>query len=564
MRKLRIFGWAILFSTRAFASDYSYPTQLATSLPLSSLLQSSQLPQEFFRRIARHDHWRTSLSDTFKVQGYEFSVSHSSKTWDTLVGSGRAVHLRERLALTPRKDGEGKLYWDYSAVDLSGETFDVTAFSALDGGQSGFHLANRVSSPPSVSIRFYGNASMIVSVANADGSRVTKILFIPYHPSSVRADPAVIEGAGLWAAPLGPTRTAAPELPSKTPTHYLHHDLSGKKRVYINGNFPQKYVRNLRAVLRDWNERLGKNFFRLEGRWPSMNHEECLLRDVLCLFWYGGEEIPWAGMSGKADSNFDPETGIMHGGFIEVNSASKPGKNLPAAPQKYVDAILHDTMDLETAAEIILQRDQFFSFAHPAPGLLFEGVVTHEIGHFSGFSHNFLGSARGGVGQPSLTVMEYVPFPLGHKRRRLSDWDDRKIRIQQQKGSWGKDYLFCSDLDVMPKQVSGVWEKPFAACNKFDLGEPLDWYLFLAARGNQGALTPLYPDLESPGAPPTIVLTNLAFFLTSGYTEGAEKTRIAGFLCGQPQINQIKDLLAKQFGYDLVCRKNILHEVSMN
>lgn len=84
--------------------------------------------------------------------------------------------------------------------------------------------------------------------------------------------------------------------------------------------------------------------------------------------------------------------------------------------------------------------------------------------------------------------------------------------------------------------------------NDFDLGDPVEWYVALAAFGTEGVFTPM------PIAPGRDVLSYLTGFLISQKASPKDRDRVVRFLCSQIQdLKRIRKALFSTHGASLAC-----------
>jgi len=398
-------------------------------------------------------------------------------------------------------------------------------------------------------------------------------VFLPQFSDSTKTRTPLSNRIGIATAPLGLMESMLPMalypvvLDRPKHTAYLHHSLTEKKPVYVDKDFPDVYIGVLNDVLAQWNKVFGSQVFSLMEERKSLYDIDCLSSSILCVFWSGPTEFSWTLPGGFSQNSFDPETGLILGGTIQIITNQK---DLTPTPEKLKNALLNNQIDEKLAAEIQTRRyenSDFTSMLYPRLKDSVKQVLLHEIGHFNGFYHNFLGSSGGTIKEPLKTIMDYPAFPARHNATKLGVWDYNLINVVYKNQSLTTDYELCTDLEVWPKVEDGKLTK-LANCNYFDVGDTAQWYIDMAQVCKVEDCI-----FKLPIIPPSLALFSsmqssyrgrsdsgnllaaMGYFLTEkGRATNTQKQKIKKYLCSRKNdLPRIRAQLDQEQGVELIC-----------
>jgi len=231
---------------------------------------------------------------------------------------------------------------------------------------------------------------------------------------------------------------------------------------------------------------------------------------------------------------------------ITISNSANPDnlkQSRPDAIQKVKDC----SADLNWMASVYMRMSEFREYLHPEPSTIVQYLMLHEMGHFNGFSHNFVGSQNGTAQNPTDSIMEYIPFSTLVKPLKLGKLDHDLINLVYKHIQPPQDRPFCSDFDSTGGLPPNI-RKEKANCNTFDVGDSAEWYILLSKYGEDG----IFSNDPTGGVS---LLTKLGRFLLaeSGATE-KQQQRVSEFLCGlKNDREKITNNLAEKLGTELRC-----------
>lgn len=500
--------------------------------PLVAL--AGDYPLNIRETLAGSENWETIVYSSLKLpisDNWVVLTTKQSKKWHVSSEAGVATLLDEVTQLTPAIDQTtGQPTWGTSHVNL------------LQPIQtSHFYLEGLFEKEQGFTFRIL-NGNRIEAV-NLTGD--THVIFLPSFSSPADLIPVKSQDLNIWTAPLGQAKQALAATIglSKPDVGYLHHDLTRTIIVVADVSFPERHLEALQASLLDWNKALGVDLFKLKNVRTPIDVADCLSSRKLCIDWKGSAEIPWTGISGSTIHSFDPVSGLILGGVVTFTNGAEES-TLNNSPAEVDRQFLLGDIDSNWVARIFLRKSEFASYRHPLPEIAIQSILEHEIGHYNGFAHNFLGSLSGTVDKPSATIMDYFPFP-GIKNLKIGRFDQEVINAVYKGATPTNEFQACSDFERSGyKTIQKV-----AKCNAFDFGEPVNWYSTLANLSANGVFGKLEGD-------PNDFLYYLGAFLSKdgGATEEEQK-RVTEFLCSKADaIIAIKTELLQQWAVNLSCQ----------
>lgn len=507
-------------STNLFNSSTTSPSK---GTPISSF------PAEVQSLLEKQTVWQTVVYQENNVGMQTMIQVMEQKKWrpsrDELTGALKMIEVT-KLTLAPNASGNG--------VEYVSTEFRLDA--PIDFQQF-FFLAITDKLPGAFLRKIDENRFELIS-----GSGKSHVVFYPASQESIPRFPTQGAPVGQFTAPLGPHAFVA--LAPAKEVSYLWHNLNNKIDVIMDVSFPDSHIPALDSALQKWNSAFGSTLFVRNIYKREVDFGDCYSSNKLCVRWVGHERLPWTGVGGSAQSTFDPETGLIKGGVVTFTN-SVNGDALRPAPAEDAEKMRNSTGDLNWIASVYMRSDEFVGYFHPAPLMVSETILLHEIGHFNGLAHNFSGSLNGSVKTPSNSIMEYMPFSAV-RYPALGDFDLALVNHVYWRKPLPENYTFCSDLDSVGGKSANTRLKK-SNCNNFDVGEPVEWFVLLSRFGSDGVFSAL-PSGEK-------ILVKLGVFLVpeSG-ASNAQKTRVTEFLCSiRSEREKIASELSSNLGVALRC-----------
>ncbi|MGE3263313.1 MAG: zinc-dependent metalloprotease [Bacteriovoracia bacterium] len=493
---------------------------------------SDKLPKQALDLLRKHPVWQTVAG--LSIPGFSPLLS-ANRRW-IVDGSGSSLKLIEQSELSLSQDCATKKYtrWGSAKLELSGS---VRPMDFIIGGPD-FCAPTK---PAAFTVTFLGEDRFVIKPAEAG----IAVLFFPAQNLAVRGSKKILDAVHVFTAPVGPTTLGSStglEIPR---SDYFHHDLSRPMPVVLDKSFPDAFLAILESSLSKWNAALGTNFFRLQAQKEEVDPYDCLSSRKLCFLWNGSTEISFLGAGGITGMVFDPISGQIQGGYIGIDADSR--ENLPAVPlTPEILKFESEQASVEDAAVLFSRRDELAQFRHPKPSWQLGYVFTHELGHFNGLGHNFLGSYRGSSFHKTDSVMDYAAFSaVDSKSSELGKFDLEAVALIYKNEKPGLDYLYCGDDE---SNLEGVSKNP--NCNKFDLGRPDRWFITLAKIAPEGVFAK-HPRFEG------INLDYLGSFLEAnkpGVMAG-QTDNVQGFLCANYSADRrVYEYLQANNAIRLECR----------
>jgi hypothetical protein len=522
-------------ASHIFAGNAFNVLDLKTFLPdAAKTFRSRMYNSEILRILERHPYWETIPFSSIKLPGgIDALTPKQFKKWKLISKSGGPSNLEETTQLSFKFDETSQaVLWSSEQIDLSG-AIDLTPY----------YFEGMFEKKPDRTVRVIDEDRFeIISIESG-----VHVIFVPASLVTGNLFKAKFENIGAWTAPLGQFKEVTQALLylTKNDIAYIHHDLDKTKLITVDESFPKVFIPSIQRSADNWNRAFGKNFFRREVEIKAIDVSDCLSSNRLCFNWKGPAAIPWTGIGGSTMASYDPDSGEVLGGLVTFTNGVDESK-LQTTPGNYDREFVSAKFDKDWVASVYLQMETFLNYRHPLPELAVQTILLHEIGHFNGMSHNFLGSNSGDVQFPSESIMDYLPFPairnigLGKFDHQLLDAVYRGIRPD-------RNYHWCSDYE---KDGSPGYKAKLANCNPFDLGDSADWYRLLAEKSKYGVLTkiPLNSNLS--------FLYYLGEFLTpNGGATVEQNFRVKTYLCSK---NEILDQILKQLSdvnkVTLICK----------
>lgn len=515
---------------------------LTTFLASSALASSSAL--QIRDLIIRYPKWQTYAYDSklginFSGTNKLWRVSQISKNLRLIEESETTLKLSIPTGINPDMKNIGQyLSWIRTETSMD-ENFEFNSFTV--------DFESILEKPTKI-----GLAQVSIEILNQNSFKVTsvgnKIAVLFFQPMEIIPEAQIIpidHRVNLYTAPIGITSSMFANLGIKIPAYaYVHQNLKRKKIVLLDRTFPSKFLGEVEKSINKWNIELGANVFSVEKSPRNIDPQVCLVSEVLCLRWSGPQNVPWAGMGATTTLSFQPLTGEVHGGFIDFQIPEQ-ATSLSVVPPALLNR-LKSKMNIDEIVELFTQREQFLNYENDEPSGQLQFFLMHEIGHFNGFEHNFYGSLMGSADVPSLSIMDYPPFPtyaneaLGNLHR----FDREMLALMYDGILPSSDYSTCADFDSYPlfQKLTGKG-KP-AACNVFDIGDSANWFV------NQASHHPL----KVFGSSNYMTGENILDLLLPFTLEGApgEAKNVQTYLCASPKHMEI-DAYSTKKGYKLSC-----------
>jgi hypothetical protein len=504
------------------------------------------VPQEIVTIIKQHAVWQSITLGGLPSTAGAFSVvlPHISKKW--LVDGEK---LKERTVLSietdcseitvPNPDLSKVFKWSSSEIDFASPVKESDLF--LDAEQALKQCQGADSRP--IHFKKIDSNRFEVSV---DGS-TNRVIFFP----EIRSDRFKSELSGvpnnIWRAPLGSLRESllkVYQLPTVADTAYLHHDLSSKKPVFLDKDFPDKFIPILSRVIQKWNKALGRDLFVLQKQRTITDEVDCYASEKICVRWYGSSNIAWSKLSCFATPSFDPETGKIIGGLLQCRNEATA---IQPSPPEVLDFYRRYPFNIDWVASAFLKREEFSKYEHPEPEKVLTYFFLHEFGHLNGLGHNLMGSVMAAPKDISKSIMDYPPFPVMSKAGHFGKFDFEILSLIYKRIPVQKDFEYCGDSDSerLMAKIAGVQKQP--ACNKFDFGNPVEWFIALARNGSQGIWT------QDPVSSDTAFIS-LSDFLNLDLNATLEqRSLVKSYFCSIQSDFEIVNLLSKLVGVTIQC-----------
>ncbi len=520
MKNLQVVSFFLLLSSGAYAGDFRWT-------PFRELLSS-------------HENW---ISVVYEDAPFGKAVVQQGKRW-RFVHKSAGLQLFEVIPLTiSLKKGlsctsiQGK---QEGSFEMSSSVIDLNGLVVFNPFVSDNLPCSHFQEWQVVGIHRLEQDGLKISLQENSGLK-REILIFPYSEPAL-APASFNENIGAFSTPLGVNNHYFDVFKIKKDQYqraFVRHDLSHPRTIIVNTEFPEKFLPLLESIVSSWNAVLGVKYFRLSSKPEDLNMVSCLRDNVLCLSWPKGLiEIPSTGVSATTHFAFDPLSGGVLGGLIDIVHTPL---SLGTAPEKYIQELQNPT--LEILASHFMKGDEyaFFAVAHPENYLKF--LFNHEIGHFMGLKHNFFGF-NGKSNEPYLSVMDYPPFILSSSDSKMGDlhrWDRETMEFIYRGNSISSDYRTCEEDNAL-----GVSAIP--NCNQFDIGAtPIRWFQQLSSFAKHGIMTPV-PGNTMPLA------YNVGRFLLPNVKAEKEDTNIAKeLICNDKSRDKALAYLKKTFGFELDC-----------
>lgn len=452
------------------------------NLLTSSAFAESYFPQQVTALLSKHKIWQTIPYTKLPVGDANQNIPGIQKKWSVEGLNSAKPILAEKTNLSIRQTNDGKLEWFSESIDLSApiQSEQINQTFQKKGKEETWNF------------EIIGNDSF--TMKRSDGA--INIIFTPEKPgkttSVIHSKLKNIHAATAPMGFAGPTWASASIVPPIKGEKFLRHDLSAQKEVWVSPNFPKRHFSTVIESLGKWNKALGANLFQLKLQVKPINQDKCLSSNVLCLIWYGPEELPWTGTMALTSNSFDPETGNIIGGIISINNyASK--KDLVPTPSDVVTKASSQDPGVRWVAEQYLDEAHYVNYIHPFPRQSLEYFLLHELGHFNGLNHNFAGSRKGTFNNPTDSIMDYLPFPVIFKANQIGKLDTAMVDLVYRGQKPSKSYVYCEATQFF----GAAW---VPGCDQRDLGDTLEWYQALGELSSEGffkTLTFLKPDFTS-------------------------------------------------------------------
>lgn len=444
--------------------------------------------------LSRHKHWQTVVYQYNDIGG---SILQGGKKWEIQFKKSGTIGMYEQTQLTPTLDTKFTCQQLENTVDLSGYLKMVSGIvepASLVSPRA--FLSTEISCQPDAfnsppRLRELDHERFVLEFRQPNAKTPIQVIFFPALTETGIRVPVLNRKINLWTAPLGPLQATVSGLLKVTiqQATYLYHDLNSVKTVKVDRTFPKEYVPVLKASLSDWNQALDAEHFIIESKDEALDSARCLSENSLCLFWHGPKHIGWAGVGCSTTLTFDPTSGAIFGGQILCNNTAS--ENLVPTPPDIVSAVTNSaTMD--TVAGIYLRRSEFLGFEAPRFDIYIGYILRHEIGHFLGMSHNFLGRNGDLAVNPYDSIMDYPSFPLiafESRIARLGRFDLAALDLVYRIGGLPSDYKTCGDEEADFSLSKAMGLPTRVNCNRFDLKSPIEWLKSLVnSVGSQGIL----------------------------------------------------------------------------
>ncbi len=343
--------------------------------------------------------------------------------------------------------------------------------------------------------------------------------------------------------------------PFPGPRYLLNHDIRGNRRkVIVNLEFPEIYIKTLRGVLDEWNSLLGQSYFVFSGK-QILNPVDCISDQILCIQWKGGERFTWTSFHGTTEQAADPGTGTVIGGIIYLfNDANETSVRDGTIAEL---ALVENPKGLPEVALGFTQFAKYSQIWRRESFPLVKWLLLHEMGHFFGWNHNFAGAYSNQTALDPETVMGYPPFNLISKFDRLGPIDRKRFQaIYNEIQFKNNEIPFCGDLDINPLFDGKSWSKKIPECLMWSAGAA-DWiYLnsqllnpwqVVAGWNVYQALTPKQNELGS-------FVATLGF-IAKGSQSDIERAKATQYLCAMGANDpKILPFVAQQLGFEINCR----------
>lgn len=533
---VNIFYIIFLLSCPAYSNvdavNFKY-TAASELVVLDRDISYQRLPQRALDMLKAHKIWQTSAG--LKIAGQAPALGNHRK-W-RLDMQGSAITLVEETSLTAEQNCSSKMYtqWTSGRVDL---------LSSLDIRQFIIGLPNLCSQKLTTDFAISYLSEDRFAIYSKGGGLA--VLFFPSEIKSAQGAQISVHPVHIFTAPgISEELIRLTGLVHKENT-YVHHDRRNSMPVLVDASFPRSYLPLLNQSLSKWNSALETDFFVLhENQIKDLDALDCLSSRKLCIFWNGPEAISFLGATAITSMTYDPQTGEIIGGFIGI--ASDAEKNMPDLPSSaLLEKFLAENTTLTDIAQLFSMRESLKHFLHPAPFWNLKYVISHELGHFNGLTHNFYGDNSASSLREQKSVMDYLPFTaVNSKSGDIGAFDLEAIELIYKNKAPTSKYRFCSDLNSSAEMVS-----PDPNCNRFDLGSPENWLIELAKASSKGIFSP-HPRFNG------ILLDYLAAFLMPGKQTVtiAQRLSVSAYLCENNELAEgISQYLKEKWQINFSCK----------
>ncbi|MGZ3772695.1 MAG: hypothetical protein ACXVCY_07515 [Pseudobdellovibrionaceae bacterium] len=451
---LLIFGWPTAWCSCAIAEN-AWPSEIKKTV----------------------EDWKTVTSISFDYSGREVSGT-VVKRWEVRIVKGVPT-LSEVLPLTTQKllkdPSDPKkgvsITWTYEKIPLS-SSISIQPF-----------LRGRTPDDPfTYNLVQLDKSKIILSFTNSKNV----LILVPSTPL-IEANPYLVgkrnlpglsktpdNGRGIGNASIKTLfGISIADFPG--PQFYLNHSVKyGARSIVVSPEFPDSYIEDLHAVIEEWNNLFGNNYYSFLKK-SKIDPTECLTQNLLCIQWTGGERFNWTDYSGTTEVAADPGTGQVLGGIIYLHNNADP-KNVRQGSTEEL-AEMGNPDDLLAVIRSYLNYTKYSTIWRENSHGLVKYLLLHEMGHYFGWDHNFGGSQNSSVMSPGDTVMGYPPFLLVDRFDRLGKLDKDQFTAVYIKKSQKLANPFCGDLDIVPKANNNKWNKTKPECYMFMVGNTTDWLI---------------------------------------------------------------------------------------
>lgn len=357
------------------------------------------------------------------------------------------------------------------------------------------------------------------------------LLFFPATESRSRR-PVTNTEINLLTAPLGVSaeNLVVQQFPLDEASYY-HYDISKTMPVFLDQSFPEIFKTQLQAAISSWNQAFGKEFLVLHSERHSLQETDCLSSRKICVFWVGGDIIPWTLVGGMAPISPHPQTGEIIGGFLKFFNTRKPNKqNLVNSDVK---RFLSGEKSIDLFASMSLNLADYHKHRHPSQETALMHRFTHELGHTLGLAHNFTGSNTD-ISEITKSVMDYVPFPAeAHLDSSIGEFDKNVFDFLYHGKKLSGNFEYCDPESSYGENIR---------CTRRVVGPSHIWYTTLAQKSPQG----VFGTLVSYGWHPRgelKIIDYLIPFISGGTSEPDQTAFVESFLCRLESLKEVQKYL---------------------